>query len=475
MTKFNLNILVVFTLVAFVNANSVRAQETRPRIIVTTDGEADDRASMVRFLLHSNDFDIEAIVNSSSQFHWKGGDGWNAFHPVHWIKEYIELYRKVYPNLILHDSNFPSPDVLLDKWSVGNIEGIGEDTIRSEGAEKIANILLDEKDARPIWIQAWGGTNTISRALKIIEEEHPNRMIEVANKMRLFLIWEQDNTYQDYIRKVWEPLNVLTIISDQFDCMAYIWNKVLPNSIQSSFDSKWITKNILNNKGPLCAAYENKQGAFNAEGDTPSFLHAIPNGLNSVESPSYGGWGGRYKLVRNNVWMDPLPSNESQYPEGSYNIDNSWSKKMEYTLDSTTINSRTKYFKPIWRWLSQVQNDFAARANWCVSSYEKANHHPVIVLDNKLIIVAKRGEKILLDASKSFDPDDQKLSFKWWHYNEADTYRGNTIQIKSKKKVKFQIPNDAKPGDRIHIICEVSDQHPISLTRYKRIMISIVS
>lgn len=82
----------------------------KPRIIVTTDGEADDRASMVRFLLSSNEFDVEGIINSSSQFHWVGGKGWNAFHPAEWVEEYIGYYRKVYHNLLLHDKGFPSPD-----------------------------------------------------------------------------------------------------------------------------------------------------------------------------------------------------------------------------------------------------------------------------------------------------------------------------------------------------------------------------
>lgn len=53
--------------------------------------------------------------------------------------------------------------------------------------------------------------------------------------MRLFLIWEQDKVYQEYIRPNWEHFQIPTIISDQFDCMAYIWNKVLPASVQPFF------------------------------------------------------------------------------------------------------------------------------------------------------------------------------------------------------------------------------------------------
>ena len=52
-----------------VTAQSQTVQPEKARVIVTTDGEADDRASMVRFLLSANEFDVEGIINSSSQFH----------------------------------------------------------------------------------------------------------------------------------------------------------------------------------------------------------------------------------------------------------------------------------------------------------------------------------------------------------------------------------------------------------------------
>lgn len=463
-----------FLIILFCFGNYVFCQNEKPRIIVTTDGEADDRASMIRFLLNANEFEVEGIINSSSQFHWIGGQGWNAFHPVEWVKEYISYYAEVYDNLKLHDPNYPTPEYLLSKWKVGNINGIGEDEIRTEGAELIAELLLDEKDQRAIWIQAWGGCNTISRALKIIQEEHPEKMEMVAKKLRLFLIWEQDKTYQEYIRPNWEHFNIPTIISDQFDCLAYIWPKVLPKDIQTIFEKDWMTKNIIENHGALCSVYENNQGAFNAEGDTPAFLHNIPNGLRSMESPDFGGWGGRYVKVRNNVWMDPLPDSTYTRPNSQWGFHNSWSKKMENDVDSNKIKIRTNYFKPIWRWLDDVQNDFAARADWCVKNYTSANHHPIIQLKNTpLNINAKAGSKITLNARKSKDPDGDELNFKWWHYNDVDTYLGKTIHTSNHAKTKITIPLDAQPGDTIHMVCEVSDSGTPSLTRYKRIVITI--
>ncbi|KJD34683.1 signal peptide protein [Tamlana nanhaiensis] len=465
-------ILIIFLILA---NTSVQGQTNKPRVIITTDGEADDRASMVRFLLSTNEFDVEAIINSSSQFHWVGGEGWHAFHPVEWVEEYIGYYAEVFDNLKIHDNNYPSPEYLLSKWKVGNINAIGEDEIRTEGAEFIAEILLDEDDNRPIWIQTWGGCNTISRALKIIEEDYPEKMSEVAKKMRLFLIWEQDETYQEYIRPNWEKFNIPTIISDQFDCMAYIWPKVLPEHIKPYFESEWMTKNIINNHGKLCSVYENNHGAFNAEGDTPSFLYNIPNGLRSMELPSNGGWGGRYVKVRQNVWMDPVPDSTYTHPKGQWGFHNSWSKKMENDTDEYKKSIRTNYFKPIWRWLDDLQNDFAARADWCVKDYESANHHPEIHLKNTpLNIEAKAGSTIKLNASKTTDPDGDKLYFKWWHYNEADAYKGTTLNSSNKSKTKIAIPKDAKIGDTIHIVCEVSDSGTPSLTRYQRIIITII-
>jgi len=449
-------------------------QVRRPRVIVTTDGEADDRCSMVRFLLTCNEFEVEGIVNSSSQFHWEGGLGWNAFHPVSWVKDYIGLYAKVYDNLLLHDTNYPSPDYLLSRWKVGNISAVGEDERRTEGAELIAKVLLDDSDSSPVWVQAWGGCNTISRALKIIQEDQPSRMKEVAGRLRLFLIWEQDGTYQSYIRPNWERFNVPTIISDQFDCMAYIWSKVLPGQTKTYFEADWMQSHILTGRGPLCAAYEHKDGAFHAEGDTPAFLHAIPNGLRSVESPGWGGWGGRYVRVRNNVWMDPPPADSWEHHTGRWTIDNSWSKQLENVSAPGEIVMRTRYFKPIWRWLAAVQNDFAARADWCVKDYASANHPPVVQLKNTpLELEAAPGKKVTLDATATADPDGDKLNFRWWHYVEAGTYSGRPLAESTSAKTRITIPKDAQPGDEIHMICEVTDAGALPLTRYQRIVIRI--
>ena len=167
-------------------------QVEKTRVIVTSDGEIDDECSMVRFMLYANEWDIEGIVTSSSQYHWHG----HKWAGDDWMNPYLDAYEKVYPNLIKHDKNYPTPQHLRKVTVLGNVKLEGEMDEVTAGSQLIVKALLNKSDKRPIWLQAWGGTNTIARALKTIQQEHPERMEEVAGKMRLFLIWEQDSTYQ---------------------------------------------------------------------------------------------------------------------------------------------------------------------------------------------------------------------------------------------------------------------------------------
>ena len=71
------------------------------------------------------------------------------------------------------------------------------------------------------------------------------------------------------------------------------------HSTEPGFDSTemsndWIAAHIQQGHGPLGAVYPDV--SFGVEGDTPSFLSLIPNGLNAPEHPDWGGWGGRYEF-----------------------------------------------------------------------------------------------------------------------------------------------------------------------------------
>lgn len=455
----------------------------RPRVIATTDGEIDDECSLVRFLLYANEWDVEGIVTSSSQYH-AHGHNWAGDE---WAQPYLKAYSEVYPNLIKHDSNYPTPEYLQRRTKLGNVKAEGAMDEETPGSQLIVDVLLDESDDRTIWLQAWGGPNTIARALKTIKEKHPEKMEYVANKIRFFFIWEQDSTYQSYIRPNWGKYNIPTIICDQFWAIAYQWDEILPNDKQIYFKADWMKSNILENHGALCALYKAhahgshglsgdtdfNPGDFRSEGDSPSFLHVIPTGLRSTEAPEYGGWGGRYVKVRNNTWLDPVPEKGYQYPEGRWYTETAWGRN--YMRDEYPENEELmrEYFKPLTSWTDAIQKDFAARADWCVKSYDAANHPPIVTLNHKRNMEVQAGAIVNLSA-KGYDPDGDDLTYKWWQYKEADSYEG-TIQIRNPNKptTSFTVPEDVKPGDTIHIICEITDQGSPRLTRYQRVVVKV--
>ena len=151
---------------------------------------------------------------------------------------------------------------------------------------------------RPIWLQAWGGTNTIARALKTIEQEHPEKMEAVAHKMRFFFIWEQDSTYQNPT-SVRIGVNTISSLSSPISSWAHFYQ--LEQNSYRRINNRilrltWMKANILDNHGPLVRFIKPspgshglsgdtnfKEGDFRSEGDSPAFLHFINTGLRSIE------------------------------------------------------------------------------------------------------------------------------------------------------------------------------------------------
>src|SRR5689334_7269329 len=121
------------------------AQTAKPRTIVTTDGEVDDIDSFIRMLLYSNEFALEGLVYSSSQWHYAGDGKGTLFTSempftarrygtrtslrwagTQWIQSLIGKYGEVYKNLSLHANGYPTPEYLLNLVHIGNIDFEGE-------------------------------------------------------------------------------------------------------------------------------------------------------------------------------------------------------------------------------------------------------------------------------------------------------------------------------------------------------------
>jgi len=81
----------------------------RPRVIVMTDisNEADDQMSLVRFLLDSNQFDVEGLVATTSTW-MKDRIRPDVIHSV------LDAYEKVHPRLSQHAPGFPTAAALRE-------------------------------------------------------------------------------------------------------------------------------------------------------------------------------------------------------------------------------------------------------------------------------------------------------------------------------------------------------------------------
>jgi len=199
----------------------------------------------------------------------------------------------------------------------------------------------------------------------------------------------------------------------------------------------------------------------------------INTGLRSTESPDWGGWAGRYVRVRDNTWLDPVPERGYRYPEGRWFTQSAWGRSAmrEGNKDPKQV---AEYFEPIARWTDALQNDFAARADWCVKPYAEANHPPVVVLAHARDLVSRPGEPVTLSAAGSSDPDGNQLSYRWWQDREAGSWPG-TVDIREARQqvASFVVPRDAALGQTIHVICEVSDSGTPRLTRYQRVIVTV--
>lgn len=447
------------------------------RLIVLTDIEADpdDTQSMIRLLLYSNVIDIEGLIATTSV--WQK----NNVYPQSIIKV-IQAYGKVQPNLLKHEEEFPDAGFLLSKVKQGipryGMLGVGEGN-DSEGSDWIIRVL-EKEDERPVWISVWGGVSTLAQALYKIDKTKPKDEVQrLIAKLRVYTISDQDDS-GNWIRNRFPGL--FYIVSPGDDYGSATWSAI--NTVVNGIDNKvisnqWLAQNIQQGHGTLGAEYPDV--AYGMEGDTPSFLSLIPNGLNIPEHPGQGGWGGRYELyqpdfstLKKGVSDMPLKPEERAIWT---NVADSYTPFAPEEYGRTVKAGATTFTGnqvSLWRWREDFQNDFAARMDWCTLTYKDANHPPVPILNHPDTIAVKSGEAFDLDASASTDPDGDNISFLWFDYPEAGSYKKN-IKIASAEnihRIHIVAPTVDKE-ETAHIILKVTDKGEPQLTRYKRIIVII--
>ena len=470
-------LFIILFIVSICHGNLSAQAIEKDRVIILSDIEADpdDTQSFIRLFLYSNLIDIKGLVASTSC--WLQ----NKVHPAS-IKKLIEAYGKVYPNLLQHEEGFPSPETLLNLVKVGvpkyGMKGVG-DGQDTEGSNWIIH-ELEKADERPLWISVWGGVNTLAQALhKIKATKSAEETKKLVAKLRVYTISDQDDSGL-WIRNNFPELFYIVSPGDHYGSATWTGiNVVIKGNDNTEISNSWLAENIQQGHGPLGTLYPDV--AWGVEGDTPAFLSLIPNGLNNSEHPEWGGWGGRYGLYQPDfsktkkghsvvkiapetrpIWTNAIDT-YTPYRPSEYG--------RTFKRDTTTF---TGYKETLWRWRDDFQNDFAARMDWCTQSYEAANHPPVPVLRHAETFTVKSGEGFFLDAFPSYDPDGDNLSFLWFHYPEASSYK-KTIEMGAENVhgVHVTAPKVAQK-ETAHFILKVIDKGTPALTRYKRVVVTIL-
>lgn len=430
-----------------------------PRLIVLTDisslsqteGEPDDGESMIRLMVYTNDLDLEGLIATSNL-----GHGQRTRPEL--IRQAVDAYGKVQANLLLHDRNYPPASQLAaiiksgtpiasPKVPVEESIGDGKDT---EGSDWIIHVV-DKKDPRPVWISIWGGSADLAQALwKVKATRTPDQVKQFVAKLRVHFVYDQDAT-SPWIREQFPEL---------FSILRHHGIRGMYRGGDTTLvRSRWVETNI-HHHGALGDLYVNYKGGdiwgrqlgrVNGikEGDTPSFLYLLTNGLNVPEHPDWGNWGGRFKKdnTRHNLWVEAIDS------------------VADYKTD---LDPR---MAALYRWRPAWQADFAARLDWCIKPYQEANHAPRLK-DQKEDLMASGTRQVKL-AVKASDPDKDDLAYHWFFYPEEGTYRGAFPSLVVKGNTASFTAPTVTSEKTLHVVLEVTDNGTPALTSYKRFVISV--
>jgi hypothetical protein len=436
--------------------------------ISPSDQEPDDIESMIRLLLYSNEIDIEGLIATSSC--WRSKD---PRHPD-LISDIVNAYGKVRSNLLTHSSGYPEVNKLLDVIKDGNDNGMAAtgNGKSSPGSNHIIKTGTNN-DQRPLWICIWGGAATLAQALIDAKGSlSTSELDRFVKKLRIYDLSGQDDagawichTFPDifYIRSQFQWRGFSTRIDG-------LWTESR-GSDESLVTPAWFKENIIQNHGSFGAIFPSAKYLY--EGDTPTFLNLIDNGLTDPFFIEFGGWGGRF-----------MQDKQAQVRTGSDNTtfqETSYDPYKMFTDAKDTWRNNTKEYSNIYcalfRWRSACQNDFAARMDWCISSYANANHPPVAVVNNdttKEVLYFKSvpGTKIVLNASSSTDPDNDSLHFTWWVYSEPGTYKGSVkLMDSTSMNTSVTIPSGCIEKS-FHVILTLTDNGTPPLSSYRRIVVT---
>ena len=489
------------------------------KTIITTDGEVDDMNSLIHLCLYLNEINLVGVVYTSSQYHFNG-DGVHALgevtpnyrtsglvglerprtkfgpdpdgkylksfrpFPMGWIEELWKgAYAKAYPFLSKNVDGFPSPEELLKITKIGNIEFEGDVRFDTEGSNLIKKYLLDS-DTQPLYLQSWGGVNTIVRALLSVYEEYKNteKWIEVRNqvvdKVRILGVNKgigQDNSWLD--NKIPELYPEIITLWPENLYGTYMGIVPLQPDIADMFKANWMKKNIHNGKSALMDEYHLMKDGCKVEGEADVYQFGVHGVLDFGFPNVPAQYFEQYDFIGegdSNTYIPLLPfglkGNENYRYPGLLGCLLTGDTEAEIPYNPQT--GKYEKYNPF---IKSYQEDWVARARWCYQEYAEANHAPVVEIENDHI-TAKPSESVVISADV-FDPDHDEVKTVWEIYPQYNHYEGkaNLLRVweQTSRNTYFTVPDDAKAGDEFVLILRAQDVNETPMTTYGVVTIKI--
>lgn len=435
------------------SADASTSESSKRRVVVMTDigpegpADEDDVQSMIRFMLYTNDVDVEALIAT------RIGDA--SVRPDY-IRNVVNAYGEVHSNLLLHQTDYPPRNYLLNVIQPGHVTARVED-IGPSGDSEGSNAIIaavDKADPRPVYVLIWGGSYDLAQALWRVRNDRGASAAEpFVAKIRVHCDGDQYAPTGPWIRENFPKLFWVhdgPTASDKWtrqerDSRSPLRGFYLGGD-RSLVSVDWINAN-LKGHGPLGDMFPIYAGGVNGIKDAHPYLEMIPSGLHDPDQPTWGGWGGRFGGVG------------PQY----------------FSTVEDTVGSETSGRATVWRWRPAFMNDFAARMDWCIKPFAMANHAPMAVVSGDRTRSVTTGQTVTLDASGSTDPDGNGLTYAWWRYAEPSNYTGPlSIRNGSGAVASFVAPSVNVSGPQsIHIVLEVKDDGSPALYSYDRIVVKV--